>query len=153
MRPDAILDALSKVPTCSHEQFVESARLTVQYTPAQMPFGWQDAMLPAFMVGGTRGYLRRGDQLKVLVSATRGAHPDDGDQRVWLHVSLSRRHRLPSYEDIVDVKRIFIGPDRQAIQFFTKESKHVNIDPYVLHLWCCVEGDDGLPDFGKFGVI
>lgn len=74
------------------------------------------------------------------------------DGKWWLHVSASRRDgTLPDYYDMLDVKNIFIGPDRQALQIYPKRSHHVNMGE-VQHLWCALDGD-GLPDFGKHGTI
>lgn len=68
------------------------------------------------------------------------------DGRVWLHVSASRGSRLPSYADLVEVKELFIGRERKAVQVFPSRAEHVNIHPHALHLWHCVDGDV-LPDF------
>ncbi len=68
------------------------------------------------------------------------------DGKRWLHVSLSRKGRLPSYDDMCAVKNLFIGPDKMAIQVFVPSAQHVNIHPTCLHLWHCIDGDV-LPDF------
>lgn len=68
------------------------------------------------------------------------------DGKMCKHVSLSRKSRLPSYDDMKIVKKQFIGDDRDAIQVFPKSSNHVNIHEYCLHLWCCLDGSP-LPDF------
>jgi hypothetical protein len=68
------------------------------------------------------------------------------DEKRWLHVSMSRRDRMPSYDEMCEVKRLFIGEDTQAIQLFPRKSEHVNLHPNCLHLWACLDGD-GLPDF------
>jgi hypothetical protein len=74
--------------------------------------------------------------------------------RWWLHASVSRKREMPSYWDMADLKAIFIGPDLQALQVFPRLERHVNIHPYCLHLWACLEPEgDGLPDFGKDGTI
>jgi len=74
--------------------------------------------------------------------------------RWWLHVSVSRKREIPSYWDLADLKEIFIGPELQALQVFARAGRHVNIHPYCLHLWACLEPEgDGLPDFGKYGAI
>ena len=78
--------------------------------------------------------------LRVIVS---GAYYEG---KKWIHVSLSRRTRMPTYDDLVMVKRAFLGPDRKAIMVLPEERNHVNIHPYCLHLWHCVDGD-GLPEF------
>jgi len=68
------------------------------------------------------------------------------DDKRWLHVSLSRKHKMPSYEDIALVKRVFIGDGKKAIMVLPERKYHVNIHPYCLHLWHCLDGD-GLPEF------
>lgn len=68
----------------------------------------------------------------------------EGD--MWLHVSCSHKDKLPKWKEISEVKKIFIGPDKKAIQVFPAESEHVNIMPYCLHLWHNLDRDV-LPDF------
>lgn len=70
------------------------------------------------------------------------------DGRLWQHVSISRPDRLPTYKEMCDTKDQLIGPDKKAIQVFAPKSEHVNIHPYCLHLWHCVD-EDVLPDFRK----
>ncbi len=74
------------------------------------------------------------------------------DGRRWVHVSASRKDRLPSYDDLAVVKAAFIGHARQAIQLFVPRSEHFNLHPFCLHLWHCVDGD-GLPDFRSMGQV
>ena len=59
----------------------------------------------------------------------------------WLHVSVSRRSKMPSYDDLKKVKHDFIGDDLAAYQAFPKASEHVNLHEYCLHLWCPMEHD------------
>jgi hypothetical protein len=59
----------------------------------------------------------------------------------WLHVSLSRRSQLPSYEDMKLVKHAFIGDDRAAYQVFARAAEHVNVHEFCLHLWCPLDRD------------
>lgn len=79
--------------------------------------------------------------------------PCKGDSwRWWLHVSVSHRNRIPSYSELAEVKRRFVGADRKAIQIFPQSDVHVSIHPNCLHLWCCLEPDgDRLPEFS--GII
>jgi len=58
---------------------------------------------------------------------------DDGEE--WKHVSVSRRDRLPSWEDLVLVKELFIGPEREALQLLPKRSEHINLARHYLHIW------------------
>ena len=99
-------------------------------------------------------YLDRVRGLAVIASAS-----IELDGKAWLHVSVSHRYQMPTWEQLVEVKETFIGSERQALQVLPKMSEWVNVHPYCLHLWACVEGD-GLPDFrqaepmmgGKLGV-
>lgn len=87
-----------------------------------------------------KSYMNKSLGLYVIVS---GAVELDGKR--WIHLSVSRKSRIPTYEDIALAKKLFIGRERKAIQVFAKESEHVNIHPYCLHLWSCDE--EILPDF------
>lgn len=53
----------------------------------------------------------------------------------WQHVSLSFPHRAPSWADIVMIKRVFIGREREAVQFIPPDSEYVNVHPFTFHLW------------------
>jgi len=77
----------------------------------------------------------------------------------WLHVSCSRAGRMPDYEDLKRVKRDFVGPERDAVEIHSKESEHVNLHPFVRHLWARADGSRVLPDMrqyepllGKWGI-
>lgn len=135
----------AELPEVTFEEAWAEIALTETYAPRVLPVQWtrHPFPIPAILL------YRRYDGLKVLFSATKKIHDDP---RAWLHVSLSRKNRIPSYEDMVCVKKLFVGEDRQAIQVFAPRAKHVNIGPNVLHLWCCLDGD-GLPDFGKYKTI
>jgi len=93
--------------------------------------GWTETQSPT---QGARAYLSRGG-LRVLVSLD---HVQDGTE--WLHVSVSRRDRIPSYQDLIEVKDLFITPEREAIQVFPPRDKHVNDHPHCLHLWSRIDG-------------
>ena len=62
------------------------------------------------------------------------------DNKAWLHVSMSHADRLPSYEEMVAVKRLFVGDDITAYQVFPPIAEHVNLNSYCLHLWACLDG-------------
>lgn len=107
------------------------------FLPAVLPAGW------ALADRALDGAAYRGQGMVVIVS---GAFEQDG--RRWLHVSFSRAHKLPSYDDQALVKATFIGPDRYAYTVLPPASKHVNKHPYCLHLWSCLDGPV-LPDFTR----
>lgn len=109
--------------------------------PRVLPAGWYES--PTHM-----GFWMRADGLKVMLSV----EAKDGDDRKWLHVSLSREDRLPSWDDVRTVKDIFVGRDKTAIQVLPPESEYVNLNKTVLHLWCCLN-KDLLPDFRRCGAL
>ena len=83
---------------------------------------------------------RSNDGLVVIVSKT-----TELDGKVWIHLSFSRKNRMPSYNDMALVKAVFLGPDRDAVMVLPKKSKHVNIHKYCLHLFSTESMP--LPDF------
>lgn len=87
-----------------------------------------------------------GSGLQVIASVE---EQDDGKE--WLHVSFSRRDRMPDYKDMTLVKRFFIGDDKKAIMVLPDKAHHVNIYEYCLHLMYCP--NDGLPEFSHGGQI
>ncbi len=101
--------------------------------------GWERE--PIAETGNCAAFRSKTRGLFVMVS---GAIELDG--RRWIHVSVSRRDRLPSYDDLAAVKRTFVGDDRRALQVFAPVGEHFNLHRFCLHLWTCLDGD-GLPDF------
>ena len=114
---------------------------------------WQEDLLPRVLpvdwqqVASAPVTYENGDGVRVLISAR-----VERDQKRWLHVSLSRRNRLPTWADLRIVKKVFVGRDRLAVQVFPRDADYVNIHPYVLHLWSCLDGDP-VPDFRHEGQI
>src|ERR1051325_9631500 len=53
----------------------------------------------------------------------------------WIHLSVSRKDRLPSWPDLVKVKNEFLGLQAEAIQVLPKQSDYINLHPNCLHLW------------------
>lgn len=92
---------------------------------------------------GHAGFIAQRMVDELLVISTYGR---EEDEKLWQHVSTSYRNRIPDYDNLCIVKRTFIGQDRKAIQVFPPKAEHVNIHPYCLHLWCCLENDP-LPSF------
>lgn len=70
------------------------------------------------------------------------------DGKTWHHVSASFPDRLPTWEDLGMVKRIFMGNNVTALQIFPPASRYVSLHPYVLHLWRCLDGDV-TPEFSR----
>ena len=102
--------------------------------PRVLPAGWtsrkvQIGPIEAIMVENLVTGLR------VLVSVD----PVQPGQQ-WLHVSASRANRLPSWEDLHEVKNLLIGREKTTVQLLPKESDYVNFNKYTLHLWHRLDG-------------
>lgn len=72
----------------------------------------------------------------------------DGVQ--WVHVSASCVDRVPTWQEMCEVKAWFIGNDRDAIQYMPKLIEYVNDHPFCLHLWSRIDGKRLMPDIRKY---
>jgi len=115
-----------------------------EIAPRVLPPDWEE-ILPCPTIGGMAWRCTNG--LLVIASAKL-----ESDGRSWLHVSMSRANRLPYWKDLQYVKDLFVGRDRKAVQVFPPAAEHVNIHPYCLHLWSCLD-EDPLPDFRTDGEV
>ena len=81
----------------------------------------------------------------VIVTA---ADHDDGTW--WLHASIARGDRMPTYQDLVRLHRAAFG-DGYAFQAFVPRDEHVNIHEYALHLLGRLDGKRPacIPDFTR----
>ena len=70
------------------------------------------------------------------------------DGKIWVHISASRRNKVPSWDDLMMIKCQFLGENKKAIQVLAPRSEHVNICSNCLHIWHCVDNDP-LPDFTR----
>jgi hypothetical protein len=84
-----------------------------------------------------------GKQMSVLEDVSVKA-----DGKRWLHVSVgNRKDNMPTWEDLLVVRKLFIGKHRECYQVFPTEDRYVRAHN-VLHLWCCLDSPDGvLPHF------
>lgn len=71
------------------------------------------------------------------------------ESKKWAHLSFARKTRLPSYADMIRVKHVFLGDDKKALMVLPGIDEWVNIHPFCLHLYHCLD-NDGLPDFRGF---
>jgi hypothetical protein len=113
---------------------------------------WVDEVIPWILPNGWvisgetddgRSFVNRMRRLSVIVS---GDTEQDGKR--WIHFSVASPDRLPSWDTLVEMKELFLGQDRKAIQVIPPKSEHVNIHPNCLHLFVCVDNDP-LPDFTR----
>ena len=80
----------------------------------------------------------------LMVIASCGEY-EDGKE--WLHISFSRKSRIPSYDDMQRVKRDFIGEDKKAVFVLPEKENYVNIHKNCLHLFYSKENP--LPEFSN----
>jgi hypothetical protein len=109
--------------------------LSLDIQPRVLPASWR------LMTGRLDTYACGG--LRVIINVGRYGV----NREPWIHVSVSRADRLPSWEDLLAVKTVFIGRDRKAIQVFPPEKEYVNICKTCLHLWAHWDNKDCIPDF------
>jgi hypothetical protein len=102
-----------------------------------------DYHLDKLAADGAR-YLRR-DRMSVIFS---GAVEQDGKR--WLHVSCAFANKLPTFDDLRQIKEVFLGTEAYAVQVFPPQKHYVNIHPYCLHLFACIDGYP-LPEFTRGG--
>lgn len=105
------------------------------FLPGRLPEDWSCVESDLFT-----GF-ERADGLHVIVSVN-----VEGDGKRWLHVSASYENRVPPYDTLCEIKRLFIGDGRHALSLYPRRSEHVNHHPFALHLWSCLDGWP-LPDF------
>ena len=118
--------------------------------PGVLPAGWDEIDTSPWTGqpdrAYTRAYTKRGT-LRVIVTCARY---DDGKR--WVHLSVSRSNKeIPSWLAMGEVKEVFLGPERTAIQVHPPRSQYVNIEEGVLHIFCCTDGMEFLPDFRGTG--
>lgn len=110
--------------------------------PIVLPVGWRR---DAESEDGAR-YVNSITRMSIIVS---GARELDGKR--WVHVSVARPERMPSWEDLVFAKEFILGRETTALQVIPPRSRYVNQHPYCLHVWHCVDGDV-TPDFTHGGT-
>jgi hypothetical protein len=85
--------------------------------------------------------------LTLIVTACR-----EKDGRMWVHLSMAGRDRLPTWPELVEARDWLLGSAALALQVIPPRDEHVNLHPFCLHLWHCVDGDP-VPDFRKDGQV
>ena len=113
----------------------------LDYCPIILPALWQ---IDQELLDGRR-YINDLLSLMVILS---GAVEQDGHR--WMHLSVSHARRLPRWRELVEVKELFLGTTSAAYQVIPPREKYININPRVLHLWCCCDATP-LPDFTRGG--
>ena len=58
-----------------------------------------------------------------------------GDGLGWEHVSVSRKDRCPTWDEMCQIKAMFWDDEDCVIQYHPPKSEYVNNHPNCLHLW------------------
>jgi hypothetical protein len=58
----------------------------------------------------------------------------------WEHVSVSRRDRTPTWDEMCQVKALFWDDEDCVVQYHPPKSEYINNHPHCLHLWRPMEG-------------
>lgn len=66
----------------------------------------------------------------------------------WDHVSVSKPHCCPSWEEMNHVKNLFFRSDEVAIQYHPAKADYKNVHPHCLHLWRPQDEDVPAPPRG-----
>lgn len=78
----------------------------------------------------------RDQQRRVFISLE-----DRGSAGKWKHVSVSHRDRYPTWDEIIEVKELFLGKECSAMQLIPPRSKWLNLMENCFHLWHRLDGD------------
>lgn len=77
-----------------------------------------------------------GRRLSVIMSVE-----DYRDGGIWWHVSLAHPHRNPTWNEIVEVKETFIGPEVPVMHLIPPRSRWLDCGTNTFHLWHRLDGD------------
>ncbi len=86
-----------------------------------------------------------GDRLNVIASDGTGWIEGGLLLPIWEHVSVSHPRRCPTWEEMVQIKRLFWTDEECVIEFHPPQRVYVNLHSYCLHLWRIVGVDFPLP--------
>jgi hypothetical protein len=74
------------------------------------------------------------------------------DQFGWEHVSVSRKDRCPTWEEMCQIKDLFWDDTDCVVQYHPPRSEYVNNHPHCLHLWRQVGCNFPMPPSIMVGV-
>lgn len=114
--------------------------LVAEVLPRGAPAGW--TLIARSSDGAS---YRHSNGLAAILSVA-----NELDGKRWVHLSVSRSNRLPSWTELTEARDAFLGPEALCVQVLAPKSRHINIHAHCLHLWQCLDGDP-VPDFARGG--
>ena len=70
----------------------------------------------------------------------------------WDHVSVSFYNRVPTWDEMCEVKNMFFYPEEACVQYHPAESEYVNTFAYCLHIWRKQDGSIPMPPTWMIGA-
>lgn len=98
--------------------------------------GFRETALPPetrSFLHASRAFVHEARKMTVIMSDDDRFEGLDGD--VWRHVSFSFPDHMPTYGDMLLVRKIFFPESVFVAQVFPPAELHVNNHPFCLHLW------------------
>lgn len=128
------LDALAR------EQELDRQNPPPWEAPRTVPSGWVEKERDV----GECKYVSRARRLAVILSCSK-----ERDGRWWIHLSVSHRGRVPTWDEVRWCKEVFLG-DREAYAVLPPKARYANIHPRTLHLFTLLDPKiAALPDFTR----
>ena len=62
----------------------------------------------------------------------------------WEHVSIDGKKRMPTWDEMCQLKDMFFTEDECCVQYHPPKSEYVNNIPYCLHIWKPIEQYSGV---------
>lgn len=105
---------------------IERYRLTAEKVNRK---GWHPYFISDRSYGNNGVFLIPRREGSLLIQAS--------DGRGWEHVSVSvfKKDRCPTWNEMCFVKDLFWNPDEVVIQYHPAEKDYVSMHDYCLHLW------------------
>lgn len=123
-----------------HQDPLGKPTLTIEaFRPLVVPPYWHESSPHMCMLE-----YRGGGPAKGLLGLLTAQIEQDG--KAWLHLSLSQKKRIPSWDQLRMAKEDLLGRDSLALQILPPAAEYVNFHPRCLHLWVCMDGRP-TPDF------
>lgn len=70
----------------------------------------------------------------------------------WDHVSVSLKHRCPTWEEMDKIYRRFFLPHERAMQVHVPADQHISNHPYCLHIWRPHDSNIPIPPADFVGI-
>lgn len=102
------------------------------------PSHWKEldpSTFPAQLRGMWRAWDHSLTDMRVLRSLSTVKNGEN-----WIHVSISRQDRLPTWQEIAKVRDEFLGDDVEAYHVAPMRKDYVNVHAHCLHLWVPCDG-------------